>query len=483
MSRKQLKAALDLVRRMPPARQTRTLSSLLALIPQEEFAEELLADVDQPLRVRLCEETGKEFIYCEFNRDGDSFRSPWNNKYYPEFDGFRSSNELRKLEIEMNSIFELYTKQYFGSEALQSCYLWDTGDVDGWAAAILIRKDIKGVGTWNSMHIINVQEYPSDDLACYEMTTSVMLRLNDKDKTDGRFSFKMAGNIAKRWKQYDAFVGSKSDHILNIGNYVQHYENKIRGNLPEIYFGKAQQVTSEVRSLRVEEQVHMLSMQAKPRRKKIWRSYADENNEKYWYNTVTGESQWEEPENKDERRKEKKSKKDKKSKKSKKEESQVEEQKASQGPLMGQIAAAAAAKIHKDPAPATEEAQPVKEKTKKIWKKVKADPPYWYNTITQETSWDPPPTESKPAESAGSASASPKSATSTAAPPSSESSVQEIIAWMASLSLGNDYSKCLTENAIDGAVLTSLSESDLPSIGITAFGDKRKIAMAMGWGK
>ena len=464
MSRKQLKAALDLVRRMPPGRQTRTLSSLLALIPQEEFAEELLADVDQPLKERTCEESGKQFIVCEFNRDGDSFRSPWSSKYYPAFDGITPSYELRKLEIELNDIFSLYTRQYFGEDGLQSSYLWDTGEVDGWAAAVLIRKDIKGVGTWNSMHIITVQEYPSDDLACYQMTTSVMLRLSDKDKTDGKFSFKMSGNIAKQWKQYDAMVGAKSDHVQNIGNYIQHYENKIRGNLPEIYFGKSQQVTSEVRSLRIEEQVHMLSMQAKPRRKKVWRTYADENGDQYWYNTATGESQWEEPENKDERRKEKKSKKDKKSKKSKKEESQVEEQKSAMGPMMGQIAAAAAAKVHQDPTPVTETEAPVK-KAKKIWKKVKGDPPYWYNTVTQETSWDPPPSD-KPTvtvcsvflsnvfmsfftyskkqqhkqESVGSA--SPKSTSSAAASlPTASSSVDEVTSWVASLSLGSDYSK------------------------------------------
>ena len=25
----------------------------------------------------------KEFLKCEYNRDGDSYRSPWTNKYFP----------------------------------------------------------------------------------------------------------------------------------------------------------------------------------------------------------------------------------------------------------------------------------------------------------------------------------------------------------------------------------------------------------------
>lgn len=27
--------------------------------------------------------TGRDFLKCEYNRDGDSYRSPWSNKYFP----------------------------------------------------------------------------------------------------------------------------------------------------------------------------------------------------------------------------------------------------------------------------------------------------------------------------------------------------------------------------------------------------------------
>tara|TARA_B110000285_G_C14970913_1_gene536497 strand:- start:595 stop:762 length:168 start_codon:yes stop_codon:yes gene_type:complete len=26
----------------------------------------------------------KEYLFCEYNKDNDSYRSPWSNKYYPE---------------------------------------------------------------------------------------------------------------------------------------------------------------------------------------------------------------------------------------------------------------------------------------------------------------------------------------------------------------------------------------------------------------
>ncbi|KAL5981008.1 hypothetical protein ACLOJK_028928 [Asimina triloba] len=61
----------------------------------------------------LCDmESGKEFILCEYNRDADSYRSPWSNRYHPPLeDGLLPSDELRKLEIEANDIFTIYRDQ------------------------------------------------------------------------------------------------------------------------------------------------------------------------------------------------------------------------------------------------------------------------------------------------------------------------------------------------------------------------------------
>ena len=29
------------------------------------------------------EKEGREFLLCEYNKDGDSYRSPWTNTYFP----------------------------------------------------------------------------------------------------------------------------------------------------------------------------------------------------------------------------------------------------------------------------------------------------------------------------------------------------------------------------------------------------------------
>lgn len=82
--------------------------------------------MDQPLKIAHDKETGKDYLLCDYNRDGDSYRldkrnftneiyytfsnrSPWSNKYDPPLaDGAVPSDRLRKLEIKANETFDTY---------------------------------------------------------------------------------------------------------------------------------------------------------------------------------------------------------------------------------------------------------------------------------------------------------------------------------------------------------------------------------------
>ena len=49
--------------------------------------------------------TGQQYIGCEFNRDEDSYRSPYSNEYYPRLtreSELMPSKYLRELEIKAN---------------------------------------------------------------------------------------------------------------------------------------------------------------------------------------------------------------------------------------------------------------------------------------------------------------------------------------------------------------------------------------------
>jgi len=67
-----LDCALDLMRRMPPQNIEENLAGLLDIVP--DLTEDLLSAVDQPLKVQKCPQTGKDYLLCDYNRDGDSWR-------------------------------------------------------------------------------------------------------------------------------------------------------------------------------------------------------------------------------------------------------------------------------------------------------------------------------------------------------------------------------------------------------------------------
>lgn len=60
------------MRRLPPQQIEKNLSDLIDLVPG--LCEDLLSSVDQPLKIAKDKETGKDYLLCDYNRDGDSYR-------------------------------------------------------------------------------------------------------------------------------------------------------------------------------------------------------------------------------------------------------------------------------------------------------------------------------------------------------------------------------------------------------------------------
>jgi capping protein beta len=76
-----LDCALDLMRRLPPSQTEQNLTGLIDLVP--DLVEDLLSAVDQPLKVAHDKSAKRDYLLCDYNRDGNSYRSPWSNKYDP----------------------------------------------------------------------------------------------------------------------------------------------------------------------------------------------------------------------------------------------------------------------------------------------------------------------------------------------------------------------------------------------------------------
>ena len=63
---------LDLMRRLPPTKIEENVDALVQLSP--DYADDLSGNVDQPLKLRVDKATGKEYLACVYNQDGESYR-------------------------------------------------------------------------------------------------------------------------------------------------------------------------------------------------------------------------------------------------------------------------------------------------------------------------------------------------------------------------------------------------------------------------
>lgn len=247
MTEAQLDCALDLMRRLPPQNIEENLAGLIDLVPS--LCEDLLSSIDQPLKVAKDPENNKDYLLCDYNRDGDSYRSPWTNTYDPPIeDGAVPSDKLRQIEISANGAFDTYRDMYFEG-GVSSTYLWDLDT--GFAGVVLIKKVGDGSkqvkGCWDSIHVVEVQEKSSGRNATYKLTSTVMLWLETNKEESGMM--KLGGSMTRQDERENLTVNDANPHVKNMGMMIEDMEFKIRSQLNEIYFGKTKDIVNDLRSV------------------------------------------------------------------------------------------------------------------------------------------------------------------------------------------------------------------------------------------
>jgi len=238
--------ALDLMRRLPPAKIEENLAGLIDLVP--DLVEDLLSSVDQPLKIAYDSETKRDYLLCDYNRDGDSYRSPWSNKYDPPMkDGNSPSPKLREVETLCNRAFDIYRDMYFEG-GVSSVYLWDIDD--GFAGVVLIKKtqdQARGgqpmKGTWDSIHVIEVEDKKAT--ADYKLTSTVMLTIETEDDKTGSVS--LSGSLTRQEVKAQQTITKERTHLVNMGSFIEDMEIKMRLALHTIYFGKTKDIVNDLR--------------------------------------------------------------------------------------------------------------------------------------------------------------------------------------------------------------------------------------------
>ncbi|KAL7270681.1 F-actin-capping protein subunit beta [Rhizina undulata] len=237
-------SSLDLFRRLNPKHIAANLNTLINLIP--ELTEDLLSCVDQPLLVQRCKKTGRDYLLCDYNRDGDSYRSPWSNEFDPPLsDGTLPSEKVRKMEVAANEAFDIYRELYYEG-GVSSVYFWNLDD--GFAGVVLLKKSVssstKSSGSWDSIHVFEANDRART--SHYKLTSTVILNMVSAGEALGELD--LSGNMTRQ-AEMDLPVEDDSSHIANIGKLVEDMELKMRNLLQEVYFGKAKDVVGDLRSI------------------------------------------------------------------------------------------------------------------------------------------------------------------------------------------------------------------------------------------
>lgn len=195
----QVNNVFNIMRRMPPNQVAKSLAGIGRLIQDDDLRQEIIEKVDQPLEIEEDTKTGKPFLKHEYNRDGDSYRSPWCNQYFPASEDctFMPSAELLQLEQRANDLFAQYVYLYYDSGATSSVYFVDT-DGKGFNAAFLCKKELKNeklikYGAWDAINVVSCTR--DGEEASYKVITTVMIVVDSTTAKQGNFSIN--GSISK----------------------------------------------------------------------------------------------------------------------------------------------------------------------------------------------------------------------------------------------------------------------------------------------
>jgi len=237
-------AAFDLLRHVPPKDIEARLFDVLVL--NEELADELLSTVDIPLKIAQDEETSMPFIQCDYNRDGDSYRSPFSNKYYPPIDdGQMISSKLRNIETIANKGFGAYVKLYFG-EAIFSVYCFEI-DEHSFGLGVFIRKETSGdtnsgdhryKGNINCSDVFTITNTGSGQHE-YSLVSSALLHLElENDQLE---PIVLSGGCSS---QVTKTMAARNDieHVINAGTMIEENGTDFMRKIQTHYVGKMTEI-------------------------------------------------------------------------------------------------------------------------------------------------------------------------------------------------------------------------------------------------
>ena len=252
----------NLVRIFPPDKLPLFKDKIFALDNEKnDLIKDVFKNVPISLKVNNSDPLGP-FIECDINKDGDSYRSPWSNKYFPDIESSKYlPNELRQLEEKLNTFIKLYTKFYYGESAISSVYfkLQDNSIPNGFFCYTLIKNNISKSDKLKENSFLD----------SIHVTTIKFMRENNAGKEQIKVIYKTKSNFIYdiKLKDFDgacyngnnktentktAYVDNYFDndtHITLIGSSIEENEEILRNQIDGYTLEKNISICNEIRNL------------------------------------------------------------------------------------------------------------------------------------------------------------------------------------------------------------------------------------------
>lgn len=243
-------AAHDLLRHVPPKDIEIRLRNVCKLNPS--LIEDLFSTIDVPHKVGTDPTNDMKYILCDFNRDCDSYRSPFSNQYYPELkDGLLPSDDLRQMEIISRNAFESYRKLYFLGGVL-STYAWNISN-NSFGFGVFVQKDIDDLlhdgtkmnGSISCTDVFEIKKKNKNNYE-YKMISSILLHCNVEISNNEIIN--MSGGVSNQ-TIIKAEANGTIEHLITIGQMVENNSSVFMEKVKQIYIGKMNEIFTKTKHI------------------------------------------------------------------------------------------------------------------------------------------------------------------------------------------------------------------------------------------
>lgn len=196
----------------------------------------------------------RKFLLCDKNLYRGSYRSPWTNTYHPPLGngdkGSKSSARNQQLELIFNECFDVYRKQYYGSndDSVSSVYVTEHGvDPASFQALFLIRKDLgegEQCGQWCSFHDVIYSSEKGDKTYAYDLCSTILLSTGVDSDLLGKTN--VSGYLTRHNRESFA-ASSGSPHIVRIGEMIESIETELVAEMDSLHIHRTRELLTSVR--------------------------------------------------------------------------------------------------------------------------------------------------------------------------------------------------------------------------------------------